>query len=79
MNQDSIRLEEREGQGRPYISRAARDLNRAGRSTCIITLNHGEGGSMTPLPHILGVACFLNRAGSAMCAKLSFSFEKIEA
>ena len=46
MNQDSIRLEEREGQGRPYISRAARDLN---------------------------------RAGSAMCAKLSFSFEKIEA
>ena len=30
MNQDSIRLEEREGQGRPYISRAARDLNRAG-------------------------------------------------
>ncbi len=31
MNQDSIRLEEREGQGLPYISRAARDLNRAGR------------------------------------------------
>ena len=45
----------------PYISRAARDLNRADRSTCIITLNHGEGGSMTPLPHILGAARNFNR------------------
>ena len=40
---------------------AARRLNRAGRSTCIITLNHGEGGSMTPLPHILGAKRNCNR------------------
>ena len=46
MNQDSMRPEEHKGQGRPYISRAVRNLN---------------------------------RPGSATRAKLSFSFEKIEA
>ena len=40
---------------------AARDLNRAGRSTCIITLNHGEGGSMTPPVDISRVAQKHNR------------------
>lgn len=49
--------------GTPYIFRAARTCNRAGRSTRIITLNHGEGRSIPP-PSIFGVACFLNRAGS---------------
>jgi hypothetical protein len=34
---------------------------------------------ISPLPYISRAARDLNRAGSAMCAKLSFSFEKIEA
>ncbi len=33
---------------------------------------------ISPLPYISRAARDLNRAGSAMCAKLSFSFEKME-
>lgn len=50
--------------GAPCISRAARTCNRSGRSTCIITLNYNGEGRSIPPPSILGVACFLNRAGS---------------